>query len=51
MARVKKAGEFYRCQVCGNGVEVKEVGGGELVCCGHPMKLEQDNSWKPQQRG
>jgi len=44
MAKVKKIGELYRCAVCGNAVEVKEVGGGELVCCGQPMKLEQENS-------
>ncbi len=44
MTKVKKVGEFYRCEVCGNVVEIKEVGGGELVCCGQPMKLEQENS-------
>ena len=25
---------FYRCEVCGNLVELIEDGGGELVCCG-----------------
>ncbi|RCW51548.1 MULTISPECIES: desulfoferrodoxin FeS4 iron-binding domain-containing protein [unclassified Halanaerobium] len=39
---VKKAGEVYCCEVCGNVVEVKEVGGGELVCCGQPMKLQEN---------
>jgi len=39
MPKVKEIGEVYRCEVCGNVVEVKEVGGGELVCCGQPMKL------------
>lgn len=29
----------YKCNVCGNTVEVQEVGGGELVCCGQPMEL------------
>jgi len=42
MASVQKVGEVYRCDICGNVVEVKTVGGGELVCCGEPMKLEQD---------
>lgn len=37
MAPVKEAGEIFRCEICGNVVEVKEVGGGELVCCGQPM--------------
>ncbi|MDY6838434.1 MAG: desulfoferrodoxin FeS4 iron-binding domain-containing protein [Thermodesulfobacteriota bacterium] len=41
MANVKKVGEVYRCEVCGNVVEVKEVGGGELVCCGQAMILEK----------
>ena len=37
MAKVKNVGEVYKCSTCGNVVEVKEVGGGELVCCGKPM--------------
>ncbi|MFH1861239.1 MAG: desulfoferrodoxin FeS4 iron-binding domain-containing protein [bacterium] len=39
MPNVRNAGEVYRCKICGNVVEVKEVGGGELVCCGQPMTL------------
>lgn len=39
MPNVKKIGEVFKCEVCGNVVEVKVVGGGELVCCGKPMKL------------
>ncbi len=35
---VKKTGEKYRCNVCGNEVIVTKVGGGELVCCGQPME-------------
>ena len=37
---VKKIGEKYRCEVCGNEVEVTKVGGGTLVCCGKPMALQ-----------
>lgn len=29
--------ETYKCEICGNEVEVQKVGGGELVCCGQPM--------------
>ncbi|MBN1506088.1 MAG: desulfoferrodoxin [Sedimentisphaerales bacterium] len=29
---------IYRCNVCGNMVEVVRSGGGELVCCGQPME-------------
>ena len=37
---VNNVGEKYICEICGNEVEVKVVGGGELVCCGKPMVLE-----------
>ena len=39
MAKVKVVGEVFRCEICGNVVEVKKAGGGELVCCGKPMML------------
>lgn len=31
--------EVYKCNVCGNIVEVLHEGVGELVCCGQPMEL------------
>jgi len=31
--------EIYRCNICGNIVEVLHAGVGELVCCGQPMEL------------
>jgi desulfoferrodoxin-like iron-binding protein len=42
MAFVTKKGEAFKCEICGNVVEVKEVGGGELICCGQPMKSISD---------
>jgi desulfoferrodoxin-like iron-binding protein len=39
MVNVSEEGEIYKCEICGNVVEVREVGGGELVCCGEPMTL------------
>ena len=36
--------EIYRCLICGNIIEVLHSGGGKLVCCGKPMKLEKENS-------
>jgi len=42
MTNVRSIGEVYRCDICGNVVEVIEVGGGELVCCGQPMTQEED---------
>jgi superoxide reductase len=36
--------EVYKCEVCGNMVEVLHGGVGELVCCGQPMKLCRENT-------
>jgi superoxide reductase len=36
--------EVYKCEVCGNIVEVLHEGKGELVCCGQPMKLYKENT-------
>jgi superoxide reductase len=30
--------QIYKCEICGNIVEVLHGGAGELVCCGQPMK-------------
>ena len=43
----------YRCEICGNIVEVLQHGDGELVCCGKLMMLmsektqEQEGKDKP----
>ena len=29
--------EIYKCEICGNIVEMTHGGAGELVCCGEPM--------------
>lgn len=31
--------QIYKCNVCGNIVEVLHAGAGQLVCCGQPMEL------------
>ncbi len=31
--------EVYKCNICGNIVEVLYAGGGQLACCGQPMEL------------
>jgi superoxide reductase len=36
--------EIYKCELCGNIVEVLHEGKGELVCCHQPMKLFQENT-------
>jgi len=35
---VSKRLEVFRCNLCGNMVEVVKVGGGTLVCCGQEME-------------
>ena len=41
MVQVKEVGEIYKCEICGNIVEVLEAGGGDLICCGEPMVLQE----------
>ena len=36
--------EVYKCEVCGNIVEVLHAGGGDLSCCGQEMKLLSENT-------
>ena len=37
-------GQVYKCNVCGNIVEVLYAGGGQLVCCGQPMQLLEEKT-------
>lgn len=36
--------QIYKCEVCGNIVEVLHVGTGTLVCCGQSMKLMKEQT-------
>jgi superoxide reductase len=36
--------EVYKCEVCGNIIEVLHGAAGELVCCGKPMILQKENT-------
>ncbi|MEN6474677.1 MAG: desulfoferrodoxin [Syntrophaceae bacterium] len=36
--------EIYKCELCGNIVEVLHAGKGELVCCHQPMRLVVENT-------
>ena len=36
--------QVYKCEVCGNIIEVLHTGIGELVCCGKPMVLQKENT-------
>ncbi len=36
--------EIYKCELCGNVVEVIHSGKGQLVCCGQPMELLEEQT-------
>lgn len=36
--------QVYKCEICGNIVEVLHKGGGTLVCCNKPMTLQTENT-------
>jgi superoxide reductase len=35
--------QVYKCEICGNIVEILHEGVGQLVCCNQPMKLMEEN--------
>ena len=39
-----KMNQIYRCEVCGNMVEVVHAGGGQLVCCNQPMSWLEEGT-------
>ena len=36
--------QVYKCEVCGNIVEMLHEGVGELLCCNQPMNLQEENT-------
>jgi superoxide reductase len=36
--------QVYKCNICGNIIQINFVGGGPLVCCGQPMQLLVENT-------
>ena len=44
MTIMTKKMQVYKCEECGNIVEMLHEGEGELVCCGAPMKLLKENT-------
>ena len=36
--------QVYKCNICGNIIQINFVGGGPLVCCGAPMQLMKENT-------
>ena len=43
MVNTSKVEQIFKCNVCGNIVNILTVGGGELVCCNQAMLLMQEN--------
>jgi len=39
-----KLNQIYKCEICGNIVEIVHVGGGKLICCGKEMTLLVENT-------
>jgi superoxide reductase len=42
--KMAKRLEVYKCDLCGNIVEVLHAGQGTLVCCGQDMTLQAENT-------
>ena len=36
--------QVYKCEICGNIVEVIHESAGTLICCGQPMTLQVENT-------
>lgn len=39
-----KRSEVYKCELCGNTVELVHAAAGQLTCCGQAMKLLVENT-------
>jgi superoxide reductase len=42
--KMAKLNEVYKCNLCGNIVEIVHAGGGVLVCCNERMALLAENT-------
>lgn len=45
-----KKAQVYKCNVCGNIVEVVHASGGTLVCCNQPMNLQEEKTAEQKNR-
>ena len=39
-----KENQIYKCNVCGNIVEILHTGAGQLICCNEPMELLEEKT-------
>jgi superoxide reductase len=42
--QMAKQKEIYKCEECGNIIEVLHAAGGKLLCCGQEMTLLKENT-------
>ena len=42
--QMTKLNQIYKCNICGNIVEVVHAGTGELTCCNQAMQLMEENT-------
>ena len=40
--------QIWKCEVCGNIIEVLHEGADSLVCCGKPMNEQKENTEDPE---
>jgi superoxide reductase len=41
-------GQIWKCNVCGNIIEILHEGADALVCCGQPMNLQEEHAEDPE---
>tara|TARA_Y100000034_G_scaffold75166_1_gene90289 strand:+ start:4139 stop:4504 length:366 start_codon:yes stop_codon:yes gene_type:complete len=40
--------QIWKCEVCGNIIEILHEGADSLVCCGQPMVLQEEHTQDPE---
>jgi superoxide reductase len=43
-----KLNQIWKCEVCGNIIEILHEGADSLVCCGQPMKIMEPKTKDPE---
>jgi len=43
-----KRGQIWKCNICGNIIEILHEGADALVCCGQPMNLQEEYTEDPE---
>jgi len=43
-----KANQIWKCEICGNIIEIEHAGADSLVCCNQPMDLQKEQTNDPE---